>query len=941
MAKQVLAELILRMQDQLSGQAAKAAESLRKVEQAANAIGNNAGANKAKLDTLSAALDRTAAAAQKFAGVSQNEGWGRGFTSALTKLKLTEQELERLRAAWKKLQAELATNPLSASPGWKTTQIRAWRDSAIRDVVAVRSAMEQLERRTVAETAKAAAERARITKQELRERQQDAATAARALIGYERDIERAKTQAARETAREQARIAREQVVQARQAAREQATIARQSAREAAQAAREHARAVRQAQTEASMTAGGFRREMGYLVGVPAATYGAGRLARQTLTAGTREESQRAQDYLAGLSDEESARMGNVAARQSNAFRSLRAADLHSVMREGSINLGGRAGGGFDMMEQLSPDAAAAMVVMQSRFGREQAMTNMRQFMRSMDVMGRNTSSDRMRTILEGFTRVAGVEGNEFNFRDLFLASKYMSSAGQSLSDRELFTFLPTMMGDVGGQRAGTQLASTFSALLGGRMTDTARGNLQEFGLHDEGTNRVRGADTLRTSIQEWTEKFLMPALQRGGVNLDDNGAVVEAASRLFSNRLVGDMFARAISQRAQISNRQQQYDLAPAGPAAANRLAELDPNVSYEQTRAQFDNTLAQVAKPLLEIGTPILRSVAEMLSGVAQNMRENPNMGTGVLAALGIGGGLGVAGLLRGLLSLGTAGPALMGAAAALTGAATALGGGSAAGAAAGAAGAAGSAGLMSRFMPLLRGLGLVGGIAALGYGASQITTGIGTSLSGGYIQRDSDSDLQERLADAQSRLGAVPRANPLLGDTDVFSAQRQNIEIEIAQIQGEIQRRLAQAGQEGGAAAGQGIVTGLQNSLTGVQNVISTIGASIRALGAVGGAAPVAPAAPSDGAAAPRASGGPTFAGQAYLIGENGPEVLTMGGDGYIHPISGGGSGGGLSVALGGIHIHGANRDQIVGKVMSEIEGRLRESLRAALNDGEMAYS
>ena len=33
-------------------------------------------------------------------------------------------------------------------------------------------------------------------------------------------------------------------------------------------------------------------------------------------------------------------------------------------------------------------------------------------------------------------------------------------------------------------------------------------------------------------------------------------------------------------------------------------------------------------------------------------------------------------------------------------------------------------------------------------------------------------------------------------------------------------------------------------------------------------------------------RARGGPVQQGRAYVVGEDGPELLTMGGNGYVHP-------------------------------------------------------
>jgi hypothetical protein len=56
-------------------------------------------------------------------------------------------------------------------------------------------------------------------------------------------------------------------------------------------------------------------------------------------------------------------------------------------------------------------------------------------------------------------------------------------------------------------------------------------------------------------------------------------------------------------------------------------------------------------------------------------------------------------------------------------------------------------------------------------------------------------------------------------------------------------------------------------------------------------------------------KASGGPVLSGQTYLVGENGPEIVTMGGNGYVHNAAStrsmlsGASGGSAGPAMGGV--------------------------------------
>jgi hypothetical protein len=44
-----------------------------------------------------------------------------------------------------------------------------------------------------------------------------------------------------------------------------------------------------------------------------------------------------------------------------------------------------------------------------------------------------------------------------------------------------------------------------------------------------------------------------------------------------------------------------------------------------------------------------------------------------------------------------------------------------------------------------------------------------------------------------------------------------------------------------------------------------------------------------PGAGSTTPRAQGGPVTPGRAYLVGEKGPEVVSFGSRGYVHPNKG----------------------------------------------------
>ncbi|KEO53398.1 phage tail tape measure protein [Thioclava pacifica] len=85
-------------------------------------------------------------------------------------------------------------------------------------------------------------------------------------------------------------------------------------------------------------------------------------------------------------------------------------------------------------------------------------------------------------------------------------------------------------------------------------------------------------------------------------------------------------------------------------------------------------------------------------------------------------------------------------------------------------------------------------------------------------------------------------------------------------------------------------------------------------------------------------RAKGGPMSAGGAYLVGENGPEVVTPSRGGFVHPNGSGGGG----ARFGDIHISfapviqgGGDFASMMDRVMREFEDRMRMSLTGVMAD------
>lgn len=191
------------------------------------------------------------------------------------------------------------------------------------------------------------------------------------------------------------------------------------------------------------------------------------------------------------------------------------------------------------------------------------------------------------------------------------------AAGGALSNRFLMTTAPGLARDLGDPQLGTALASALSQNIGGRATKQSKAAQQEYGLRDK-DGKFLNSDLAIRDPDKWAWDVLMPALKKRGVDVNDNVGVAEANSKLFSNRMVGDVFTKLITQREQYQAKAGQYDKAP-GLSAAGALPGKDPFVAYEAVFAQLRNLATQA---------PIMDSAAHGLTQLSGSIAAVPYAG-------------------------------------------------------------------------------------------------------------------------------------------------------------------------------------------------------------------------------------------------------------------------------------------------------------------------
>jgi hypothetical protein len=358
------------------------------------------------------------------------------------------------------------------------------------------------------------------------------------------------------------------------------------------------------------------------------SYGVRRVAGAAVKAGATNMREDARDYLGGLTASETATIVAAAKSMSATYKSMDYATAHERLRDTGMSLGD-VGKAVQMQDTLG----AGHTVLQSLKGPAAAIEESRKFFKALDTLGKVEPTE-IRTLYDGYIKALGVEGADMNMGDLFKVAKMAKSGGSSLSPEFLMSIAPALMQDMGPDRLGTALGSMVSQVIGGRATAKSKGVQQEYGLRDKKGKFLDEKSIMQNPFNYAIEK-LIPALQKKGVDINDNSAVTGAMSKLFSNQMVADLFTKIVTQLPQYQRKAEQYGKAP-GIDAAKGLPNKDPFVALDGLMAQLRNWGASLTERMMPATSTGLDKLATLINGLAESAKSGGSAVGQITGAIG-----------------------------------------------------------------------------------------------------------------------------------------------------------------------------------------------------------------------------------------------------------------------------------------------------------------
>jgi hypothetical protein len=309
----------------------------------------------------------------------------------------------------------------------------------------------------------------------------------------------------------------------------------------------NAEAAEKAQQRFYRGGAGAARFAAHAIGIGGGAYAAGR----ALHAGAKQIGERGRELarysLGGIEPQERAAAEAKADELSAKYPSVSRTEVLSHIRQLRARLGS-----FDhAMENVETlTKAQTMLGTLGKGGGEGAAEDLEKLTLALESQGLGSNPDKFRDYMDAFVKAKSLfpdlKGEDFR--------QYMQTSNSSkygLSPDYLKTIAPTMMQHEGASNFGTMQASAFSALVGRRQTKAAKAVMKSYGLIGENGDVVDQKGFI-SNPREWAERNLRSRLEGKGVQTDEEhrGDMVEALTKMFSNRKVGEFFASMLVNKA-------------------------------------------------------------------------------------------------------------------------------------------------------------------------------------------------------------------------------------------------------------------------------------------------------------------------------------------------------------------------------------------------------
>jgi hypothetical protein len=374
------------------------------------------------------------------------------------------------------------------------------------------------------------------------------------------------------------------------------------------------------------------------------------LAHETVKAGSDRAHEKARMDASGMTADEIKEADALAGQMSAKYKSLSQTEIMHTAR----NIRSVVGHFEEATKILDPLMKLRVVALGAHPEKaEELGEDFDKLIKGMEIKGVTQDLEKFNHYIDGMAKAVNVFGDTLRPTDYYEMFKYGRAATNALSDDFMLKTAPTLAQELGGSSAGKALSSFYTQFVGGKMSNKALAQLEEYGLLTDpskviktSTGNVKGLlpgaiagqeylQPGKTDPYAWVNNVLIPKLAAKGVT--DPAKIQEVIAGMASQQTTAQMMGIFATQQSRIEKDKHLIEGAK-GTDAAELFQQSDPKVIKKSIESQFDNLLGNTADPFQSKVNTGLNWVASGLSYMSERAKKDPMRSA---AELGFGAGL------------------------------------------------------------------------------------------------------------------------------------------------------------------------------------------------------------------------------------------------------------------------------------------------------------
>lgn len=283
---------------------------------------------------------------------------------------------------------------------------------------------------------------------------------------------------------------------------------------------------------------------------------------------------------------------------------------------------------------------------------------MEQLNKALEIAGVTQDPARHHRYMDSIAKmIQTFPASSLKFEDIAQVVRKSTGAAKGWSEEFFAGTMPTLSSILTGNSAGNAISTAYSAIVAGRMKQSAIVAMQKYGLVDKSkiirtktgatkglqAGGVKGWQLFQQDPYRWAHEVLEPPLTaKGAITPEQREAAI---AQMFSDRHARFLMSTLLGNKDAHGHDQFQKDRelikGSEGLASADLNKERDAGTAISGVTGAFTNFLATITSPLVNAAIPALNLLAERLNAIGKAAQDNPLLG----GALGVAGAAGAAG--------------------------------------------------------------------------------------------------------------------------------------------------------------------------------------------------------------------------------------------------------------------------------------------------------